>query len=656
MMTLQCRRTKTSGVAVSGRLRGRLACVLLACASTVAALPLHAAQVCALPGSAGNAVISGTVNTYYAAQAGSYGPGSTSIPLDVSSQQGAAEIMRPGDLVLVIQMQCANINFSNSTSYGDGMGGEPASGYTEPANCQAGRHEFIRAGAATTASAIDLTGSSLSYSYVQAAATPATGRRSMQVVRVPQYLTATVSSTVTAAPWNGRSGGIIVLDVANTLTMSAGINADGMGFRGGGGRSRSQNDAQERFISSTDLVHGTKGEGIAGTPRYVSEKRDVGTGLAATITDLGAAWGGYPNGTASTGDFARGAAGTAGGGGAFWNASSDNGGGGGGGNGGAGGRGAAGWRSVGYAGIDSSYSNLPDKKWGFGGSTFQTPSVARLVLGGGGGAGDNNANSVAGASAGAAGGGIVMVRAGTLAGSGAITARGARAPDNTSNDGSGGGGAGGSVVLIATTWSGSPNVDVSGGRGGNAWINGDSAHGNGGGGGGGVVIRNGSAASATTGGAQGVTNTVQGQPGGATHGAAAGSTGVDQLITAASDTVGTHVGRTCKANLWITKTNTPGANGEADQSSDTVTQGGNTTYTITVHNDGPMTAIDAVITDTATGLQNCAYVTGSQQTTGTVTAPAASALTYANLSGAGVSIPSMASGSTMSFQMQCEVP
>lgn len=171
-----------------------------------------------------------------------------------------------------------------------------------------------------------------------------------------------------------------------------------------------------------------------------------------------------------------------------------------------------------------------------------------------------------------------------------------------------------------------------------------------------MVIRNGSAASATTGGAQGVTNTVQGQPGGATHGAAAGSTGVDQLITAASDTVGTHVGRTCKANLWITKTNTPGANGEADQSSDTVTQGGNTTYTITVHNDGPMTAIDAVITDTATGLQNCAYVTGSLQTTGTVTAPAASALTYANLSGAGVSIPSMASGSTMSFQMQCEVP
>lgn len=656
MMNLRSGRTKGAEISVIGQLRRRLARALLACASTGVALPLHAAQVCALPGSAGNVAISGTVNTYYAAQAGSYGPGSSSIPIDVGSRQGAAAVIQPGDLVLVIQMQCANINYINSTSYGDGAAGEPANGYTDPSDCLAGRHEFIRAGAATTANAIDLTGSSLTFRYVQAAATPTTGRRSMQVVRVPQYLTATVSGTVSAAPWNGRSGGIVVLDVANTLTLSGGINVDGMGFRGGGGRSRSQVDPQERFISSSDLVHATKGEGIAGTPRYVSEKRDVSSGLAATITDLGTGWGGYPNGTASTGDFARGAPGTAGGGGAFWNATSDNGGGGGGGNGGAGGRGAAGWRSAGYAGINSTYSNLPEKKWGFGGSAFLAPSIGRLVLGGGGGAGDNNANSAAGASAGAAGGGIVMVRAGTLVGSGAITARGARAPDNASNDGSGGGGAGGSVVLIATTWSGSPSVDVSGGRGGDAWINGSSAHGNGGGGGGGVVIRSGPAVSVVAGGANGLTNTVQGQPGGAAHGAAAGSAGINQLIPASGDTVGTHVGRTCKSDLWITKSNTPGINGEVDQTSDTVTKGATTTYTITVHNDGPMTAVDAMLTDTATGLQNCAYVAGSLQTTGTVIPPATSALTYANLSGTGVKIPSMASGSTLSFRIQCDVP
>ncbi len=67
-------------------------------------------------------------------------------------------------------------------------------------------------------------------------------------------------------------------------------------------------------------------------------------------------------------------------------------------------------------------------------------------------------------------------------------------------------------------------------------------------------------------------------------------------------------------------------------------------------------SVDAMLTDTATGLQNCAYVAGSLQTTGTVIPPATSALTYANLSGTGVKIPSMASGSTLSFRIQCDVP
>ena len=93
MMNLRSGRTKGAEISVIGQLRRRLARALLACASTGVALPLHAAQVCALPGSAGNVAISGTVNTYYAAQAGSYGPGSSSIPIDVGSQQGAAAVI-----------------------------------------------------------------------------------------------------------------------------------------------------------------------------------------------------------------------------------------------------------------------------------------------------------------------------------------------------------------------------------------------------------------------------------------------------------------------------------------------------------------------------------------------------------------------------------
>ena len=56
------------------------------------------AQVCALPGSAGDATISGTVNTYWTAAPGSYDAGAAAIPL--SGERGAAATLAAGDLVL----------------------------------------------------------------------------------------------------------------------------------------------------------------------------------------------------------------------------------------------------------------------------------------------------------------------------------------------------------------------------------------------------------------------------------------------------------------------------------------------------------------------------------------------------------------------------
>ena len=611
------------------------------------------AQVCALPGSAGDATIAGTVNTYWTPGAGTYGNGSTTIAL--GGQRGAVATLAEGDLVVVIQMQCANINSSDSLSYGDGAGGEPASGYSDPAgSCLAGRHQFLRAGAGSSNAVLNLTGSPLIAAYEQANATATAGRRTFQVIRVPQYASLTIGGTVTAVDWDGNSGGVVVLDAAFTLNLGAGINVDGAGFRGGAGRARSAADAVERFRWDDDTRHAVKGEGIAGTPRFVSLKRDPSSGATAGILDLGLGWGGYPTGTASTGDFARGAPGNAGGGGAFWNGASDNGGGGGGGNGRAGGRGGAGWRSAGYAGVLADYSNIADKKWGFGGEAFSAAAVARVVMGGGGGAGDNNANSQAAESSGAAGGGIVMIRATTLTGSATISARGARAADNPTNDGGGGGGAGGSVVIVATTWSASPNIDVSGGRGGDAWPTGGSAHGSGGGGAGGVVITSSPAVPILNGGAAGVTNTAQAQPGGANHGAQTGGSGVAQALAAAADTPGSDVGRTCKAELRITKTNTPGVNGEVDQAADTVASGATTVYTITVTNDGPKPANNALVVDPApTGL-TCA--TATCNATGGAACPVATgAALVAALQGAGAAIPTLPNGGSITVTLTCTV-
>lgn len=613
------------------------------------------AQVCALPGSNGDATISGTVNTYWTAGAGTYNSGSTTIT--ISGQRGAAATLAAGDLVLVIQMQCANINTGNDLNYGDGAGGEPASGYTDPAgSCLAGRYQFVRAGAGTSNAVLNLTGSPLTATYVQADATATAGRRTMQIIRVPQYSNLTLGGTVTAADWDGNSGGMVVLDAAFTLNFNGQtIDVDGQGFRGGGGRSRSANDAVQRFRWDDDTRHGVKGEGIAGTPRFISLKRDPNSGATAGITDLGAAWGGYPTGTASTGDYARGAPGNAGGGGAFWDGASDNGGGGGGGNGGAGGRGGAGWRSAGYAGVLADYSNLTDKKWGFGGTGFLGAGVARLVMGGGGGAGDNNANSLPEQSSGAAGGGIVMARAVTVTGTGTISARGGRGADNPTNDAGGGGGAGGSVLVVATTSTAALTINASGGRGGDAWVPGTAAHGGGGGGGGGLVITTAAAAVSATGGTNGLTNTADAPSGGANHGAQPGANGVAQTIVPTADTPGSDVGRTCKADVRITKTNTPGVNGEVDQAADTVISGASVPYSIVATNNGPKPANNTLITDPVPTNLNCPTATCAA-VGGAVCPAATGAALVAALQGAGAIVPTMPSGSSVTITLNCTVP
>ncbi|VAW36177.1 hypothetical protein MNBD_GAMMA01-1130 [hydrothermal vent metagenome] len=510
-------------------------------------------QVCAIPGNDGNAVaLSGVVNSYWSVAAGVYDATNTAITLQ--NQRGSVTAIVAGDLVLLIQMQCADIDFSDTDAYGDGIAGDlqlgspVASGYSDPAGtCLAGEYEYVRAGPASSATNLDLTENSLINTYVQAVSTATSTRRVLQVIRVPQYDNVTLSGNIVPVEWDGFSGGVVALDMARGLDFAGNnIDVDGMGFRGGGGRERSVDDPVIRYRWDADDRHAIKGEGIAGTPRFVSEKRDPDTGIVAAITDLGVTWGGYPDGTGTDGDFARGAPATAGGGGTFWFGSSDNGGGGGGANGGAGGRGGAGWRSAGYAGINVDYSNLAEQKWGFGGSAFAAASISRVVLGGGGAGGDNNANSTPEESSGAAGAGIVMIRARSITGAGTISARGARAADNSLNDAAGGGGAGGSVVVITSDMSTATiNINVAGGRGADAWIGGGSAHGPGGGGGGGIVIRSGAATVTLTGGDNGQTTTADSPAGGASHGSTPGSIGLDSVITVPVDIPGINTGFRC---------------------------------------------------------------------------------------------------------------
>lgn len=451
-------------------------------------------------------------NTYYPGTTALASAGSTSITLGPATY-GTTPISA-SDIVLIIQMQGAQIFSNNNANYGSGGG--VGRGYRNNASLLAGKMEYAVATNAVGVGGGTLTlQSGLTNSY-QNAVFGTDGQYRYQVIRVPVYYNITLTSTVTAPAWNGTTGGVILLCAINVLNMNGQtVNATGRGFRGGGGLRHSNPNnggtaTDYRALSTTNHC-GTKGEGIAGTPRYLFASG------SATLLDLGAALEGYPNGCRQ-----RGAPGNAGGGATDGNpnSNSNNAGGGGGGNGAIGGGGGRSWSSQLFSG-------------GLGGAAFAEVSPTRLVMGGGGGAGSTDGGTGTPnngfASSGAPGGGIVIVRAGSITGTGTITANGAAPNTTLLNDGGGGGGAGGSVLIVAGSGLAGVTVNANGSNGASNTGAG-SPHGPGGGGSGGVVYSTAAlnASSSVTGGAAGTTQGIA--P--ATFGATGGNAGILQVVAA----------------------------------------------------------------------------------------------------------------------------
>lgn len=452
---------------------------LIASISWAASAKSIYAGECASPGRDGSGIISGVVNAYWV---GDSNPSAGATSFQLGPATGAATPIAAGDLLVFMQMQDARINTSDTGNYGDNQAGDPAQGYTNIR--RAGRFEFARATSAVPMSGGTLTLSTpITYDYTSANPSANFGQRSFQIIRVPQYLDATISGTITAEPWNGSQGGVVIIDVANTLTFAGGtIDVSERGFRGGGGRGSTTGSGSNTAYRTpfSNGAHGAKGESYAGTPRLVWN----GVG----VTNLGID--GYPNG-----DFARGAPANGGGGGTDEQPSNNsrNTGGGGGAGAGAGGQGGYAWCPGG--------PSVCGQTGGLGGKGTAVLDSSRLTLGGGGGAGTTNnatgtpANGVA--SSGATGGGIVIIRSGTLTGSGTIRADGEDANATVDNDGSGGGGGGGSVLLSAQDSTGLSLVASA--HGGDGGTNGNSTpHGPGGGGGGGFIGRTAAVTGLTT--------------------------------------------------------------------------------------------------------------------------------------------------------------
>lgn len=389
-----------------------------------------------------------------------------------------------GDTVLLIQMQGATENTTNTASFGDLTGLN-----------NAGKYEF------NIICDIDGPGSNIIFQQTLLNSYDAGG--GVQLIHVPTYDNIIQNGTLSANDWNGSTGGVLVFWARGWVRLASGtgVMMDSRGFRGGDhlvipdncGCSFGGDPTYEAYYYPYNDDRGApKGEGIA----PFTTGREAGRGKHVT-----------------------------GGGGG----NDHNGGGGGGANYGAGGDGGSPcvtrscffgnycrglWPGIGSVDMSGVINNTEN----------------RIFLGGGGGAGDDNGGAGSG---GTDGGGIVIIVADSINGNACnIFARGIQAGTGA-GDGVGGGGAGGSVLISTRAFhpTNTMNVFVNGGNGGiSSWSVTTSNHnskGKGGGGGGGVfwysgttvpgnisVINNGGDA-----GVEVAVTACQGHTGGATAGA-----------------------------------------------------------------------------------------------------------------------------------------
>lgn len=342
------------------------------------------------------------------------------IPCDSLVRVGNQLTLKAGDRVLLVQMKGAKISSSNDPNFGT---------ITDIAS--AGAYEFL-----TIKEVID---DSVIFTSAMVHAYDPSGI--VQLVYVPVYASARITSTLTAPQWNGTTGGIVAIEVAGDLTMDADIKVDGLGFRGGRLSSPySRCDVSDYLLNWDSELAGEKGEGI--------------TALRVNYSVAG-----------------RGPLANGGGGG-----NGNNSGGAGGSNGGTGGGG----------GDANMYCRVNMSVGGIGGASL-TPYITdqRVFFGGGGGGAHQNDRQ---GTSGTNGGGIVIIKATTVHGNyHEISANGLDVTELANMDAAGGGGAGGTVVLDVTNVASPLQVFLRGGDGGSIEHL-YNAHGPGGGGGGGILV------------------------------------------------------------------------------------------------------------------------------------------------------------------------
>ena len=531
------------------------------------------------------------VNSYTALNANAT-IGQSSITVLSNAMQGGffASNLAPGDLILIIQMQGANLNVdtypANEYVTSGGLYWGP---FTTPVGHlndwnqniplwgeilnynNAGKYELAEVKSVASTNTINLM-CPLVNNYTVAG--------HVQVVRVPRFVNLTINSNASAIPnvWNGTTGGVISIEVNGNLILNANgkISASASGFRGGVTEDQTQgappgNVNDIGFCASHVATQGAeKGESIAG---FYTEYDLIYSRYCKGAPANGGGGGGNHNSGGGGGSNVGNTVQTYTGKGVpnptyniNWNLETP----------GMGGSSTPGGGRGGYSGatvnqnentvgpnVTSWGGDYRRKEGGLGGHPLLQDNT-RIFAGGGGGAGDQNQSQ---GGNGGRGGGIAFIKVyGNISGAGIIEANGANGVNANPNgqtavqasaqkyghDGAGGAGGGGTIYIS----NGNPipntiTLSAIGGNGGNQVFSAGlfapaptmEADGPGGGGGGGYIsITTGTPIQILTGGASGVTNSTF-VPNFPPNGATGGANGVTNSntsfydILAANDTL-----------------------------------------------------------------------------------------------------------------------
>lgn len=159
-----------------------------------------------------------------------------------------------GDLILLIQMQGATCDLSNTVTFGD---------ITQLNN--AGNYEINRIAG--------IQGNKVLLQYQRTRNYDISGK--VQLVRIPEYENINVCD-LTCQQWNGTTGGVLVLRSSGQVNMQAPIDVSGKGFHGGILNNNSgspSNHETQFFYLPNPFLSAAKGEGIAAIPTNISYGR-----------------------------------------------------------------------------------------------------------------------------------------------------------------------------------------------------------------------------------------------------------------------------------------------------------------------------------------------------------------------------------------------